>query len=81
MQRINSKTLYAIATAFLTAVHATSAIAATCSMFATQAEAQAYFIKYKAKELDRDKDGEACECLLCGSIHLLNHLQYAENGI
>ena len=55
--------------------------AATCSMFATQAEAQAYFIKYKAKELDRDKDGEACECLLCGSIHLLNHLQYAENGI
>ena len=41
--------------------------AATCSMFATQAEAQAYFIKYKAKELDRDKDGEACECLPGGS--------------
>ena len=44
-----------------------TARAATCSMFATQAEAQAFFIKYKAKELDRDKDGEACECLPGGS--------------
>ncbi len=67
MQWINSKSPHAIATTLLAALHATSAIAATCSMFATQAEAQAYFIKYKAKELDRDKDGEACECLPGGS--------------
>ena len=48
-------------------LNAVTARAATCSMFTTQAEAQAYFIKYKAKELDRDKDGEACECLPGGS--------------
>ncbi|HFC8490390.1 TPA: excalibur calcium-binding domain-containing protein [Neisseria subflava] len=39
----------------------------TCSSFSTQAEAQAYYIKYNAYWLDRDRDGEACECLYGGS--------------
>ena len=38
-----------------------------CSDFATQAEAQQYYIKYNAYWLDRDRDGEACECLYGGS--------------
>lgn len=39
----------------------------TCSSFSTQAEAQAYYVKYNAYWLDRDRDGEACECLYGGS--------------
>ena len=35
----------------------------TCSSFSTQAEAQAYYVKYNAYWLD----GEACECLYGGS--------------
>lgn len=38
-----------------------------CSNFSTQAEAQQYYIKYNAYWLDRDRDGEACECLYGGS--------------
>ena len=38
-----------------------------CKDFNTQAEAQKYFEKYNAKRLDRDRDGEACECLKGGS--------------
>lgn len=35
-----------------------------CKDFATQAQAQAYFDAKKAgyKNLDRDKDGRACDC-------------------
>ncbi len=39
-----------------------------CKNFNTQAEAQRYFETHKnTKRLDRDKDGEACECLKGGS--------------
>ena len=38
-----------------------------CKDFNTQAEAQKYFKAHNAKRLDRDKDGEACECLKGGS--------------
>lgn len=44
-----------------------TAEAAKCADFKTQAEAQAYFIKHKAKRLDRDGDGKACDCLPGGS--------------
>ncbi|MGC6405053.1 excalibur calcium-binding domain-containing protein [Bisgaard Taxon 45] len=39
----------------------------SCKHFLTQAEAQAYMEKYGAHHLDRDRDGEACECLPGGS--------------
>lgn len=39
-----------------------------CDAFSTQAEAQAYFNKYNATNLDRDNDGIACEHLPNGSI-------------
>ncbi|WP_201788262.1 excalibur calcium-binding domain-containing protein [Basilea psittacipulmonis] len=42
---------------------------AYCSDFNTQAEAQAFMRKYNAYYLDRDRDGEACECLPGGSQH------------
>ena len=43
----------------------------TCSMFNTQAEAQRYFDAGKrgSRALDRDKDGEPCECLKGGSAY------------
>jgi len=40
-----------------------------CKDFNTQTEAQKYFKRYKVKRLDRDKDGEACECLKGGSSY------------
>jgi len=40
-----------------------------CKDFNTQAEAQKYFKTHNAKRLDRDKDGEACECLKGGSSY------------
>ncbi|WP_132689870.1 excalibur calcium-binding domain-containing protein [Volucribacter psittacicida] len=40
---------------------------ARCADFATQAEAQAYMERYGAYYLDRDRDGEPCECLPGGS--------------
>jgi len=41
----------------------------TCKTFSNQAEAQKYYAAKKKgwKTLDRDKDGEACECLKGGS--------------
>lgn len=45
----------------------TTVNAAKCADFKTQAEAQAYFIKHRAKRLDRDGDGKACDCLPGGS--------------
>lgn len=45
--------------------------AVRCADFSTQAEAQ-YFYNTHPKEgarLDRDKDGEACECLPGGSAY------------
>lgn len=44
-----------------------TAYAVRCSDFATQAEAQRYYEQYRAYHLDRDRDGEACECLPGGS--------------
>lgn len=35
----------------------------TCSRFNTQKEAQEYFNKNHTPQLDRDKDGKACEIL------------------
>lgn len=42
-----------------------------CKDFNTQAEAQKYFKAHRkhAGRLDRDKDGEACECLKGGSSY------------
>ncbi len=42
-----------------------TAYAVKCADFKTQAEAQRYYEAGKkgGKRLDRDKDGEACECL------------------
>jgi hypothetical protein len=45
----------------------TSVEAKYCKDFNTQSEAQKYFKTHNAKGLDRDKDGEACECLKGGS--------------
>lgn len=41
----------------------------SCKAFSSQAEAQAYYDAQKKgyKSLDKDKDGEACECLPGGS--------------
>lgn len=39
----------------------------TCKRFKSQSEAQEYYIKYKAKNLDRDGDGQACDCLPGGN--------------
>lgn len=39
----------------------------SCKDFKTQAEAQAYYVKNKAKKLDRDGDGRACDCLPGGN--------------
>jgi len=47
----------------------TQARAIYCKDFNTQAQAQKYFKKHHAKRLDRDKDGEACECLKGGSSY------------
>lgn len=46
-----------------------NAYAVKCADFKTQAEAQKYYEAGKrgGKRLDRDKDGEACECLPSGS--------------
>ena len=43
----------------------------SCKLFNTQAEAQRYFDAGKrgSKVLDRDKDGEPCECLKGGSAY------------
>ena len=43
-----------------------------CKDFNTQTEAQKYFKAHNAKRLDRDKDGEACECLKGGSSYNKN---------
>jgi hypothetical protein len=37
--------------------------AKSCKNFKTHAEAQAYYNKHKSKNLDRDGDGSACDCL------------------
>lgn len=39
----------------------------TCQSFSTQPQAQHYYLAYNAYWLDRDNDGEACECLPGGS--------------
>jgi len=58
------KTLITLMLLSLTAT-LTHAKAKYCKDFATQA--QKYFKTHNAKRLDRDKDGEACECLKGGS--------------
>lgn len=40
-----------------------------CSDFSTQSEAQRYMRVHGTYYLDRDKDGEACECLPGGSAY------------
>lgn len=50
-----------IASIFSLSLFSTSASAVSCKSFSTQAEAQAYFNKHGAKNLDRDHDGIACE--------------------
>jgi hypothetical protein len=43
----------------------------SCKNFNTQSEAQNYYDAHKKgwKSLDRDKDGEPCECLQGGSAY------------
>lgn len=49
-------------------VAATNAFAVTCRNFSSQAEAQRYHDSKNGRtRLDRDRDGEACECLPGGS--------------
>lgn len=54
--------LFAIIFMSTTLTHAKS-----CKDFKTQKEAQNYFIKHKDKRLDRDGDGQACDCLPGGN--------------
>ncbi len=53
----------------ISTVHAKKRV--SCKMFNTQAEAQRYFDAGKrgSRALDRDKDGEPCECLKGGSAY------------
>ncbi|AXF86653.1 hypothetical protein DTO96_102408 [Ephemeroptericola cinctiostellae] len=44
-----------------------TANAKSCKSFKTHAEAQKYYETHKAKSLDRDGDGSACDCLPGGS--------------
>ncbi|WP_165888164.1 excalibur calcium-binding domain-containing protein [Mannheimia granulomatis] len=53
------KTLLALSILFISY----SALAAKCADFATQAQAQSYMHQYGAYNLDRDRDGIACEHL------------------
>lgn len=55
----------------LTVFFFNTAYAVKCADFDTQAEAQAYYEsgKYNGRKLDRDKNGEACECLYGGSSY------------
>lgn len=47
-----------------------TALAVACRDFNTQAEAQKWHEQYiHISPLDRDKDGEACECLPGGSAY------------
>lgn len=58
--------LFNVLSTFLVSMSA-SAGRVSCKSFKTQSEAQAYFIKHKAKSLDRDGDGQACDCLPGGN--------------
>ncbi len=44
-----------------------TSFAARCADFSSQQEAQSYMHQTGARYLDRDGDGEACECLPGGS--------------
>lgn len=60
------KTILALALA----VAIPSVYAVRCSDFANQEEAQRYHDEHSGNTgLDRDKDGEACECLEGGSAY------------
>ena len=50
-----------------TVSNSTFAKRVSCKSFKTQSETQAYFIKHKAKSLDRDGDSKACDCLPGGN--------------
>lgn len=64
---MKSKILISLTALFLAMQPSYSFAKARCSDFATQEEAQAYMERYGATYLDRDRDGEACECLPGGS--------------
>lgn len=62
-----------LAFAVLTLITSAHAERVTCKSFNTQQEAQKYYEQRKKsgqtgwKSLDRDKDGQACDCLPGGS--------------
>lgn len=58
--------LFTVLSIFLVSI-SVSAGRVSCKSFKTQSEEQAYFIKHKAKSLDRDGDGKACDCLPGGN--------------
>ena len=60
----------ALALSVLMAAVSTTAGAVACRDFSSQEEAQKYHEEHGGNtRLDRDKDGEACECLPGGSAH------------
>lgn len=61
------KKVFIIAISLLLAIPYAQAKRVKCADFATQAEAQAYMERNGAYYLDRDRDGQACECLPGGS--------------
>ncbi len=61
------KALIAIASTLALLLTAQPVLAKSCKSFKTHAEAQRYYDKTKAKSLDRDGDGSACDCLPGGS--------------
>lgn len=58
-----------LTTTLLLSISGVAEARTSCKSFNTQAEAQAYYDAKKKgwKSLDRDKDGEPCECLPGGS--------------
>lgn len=66
---MNRKIIFILAGLLLSSQAGNLHAKARCSQFESQAEAQRYMLEHGAHYLDRDKDGEACECLPGGSRH------------
>ena len=61
------KALIATLSTLVLLLTAQPVLAKSCKSFKTHAEAQRCYEKTKAKSLDRDGDGSACDCLPGGS--------------
>ncbi len=69
LNRLMGKEMKLLFTLLFAGLASNIAYAVKCADFKNQAEAQHYYEAGKrgGKRLDRDKDGEACECLPGGS--------------